>query len=137
MSDYWYDEPPLRTLTCRACKHCLLVSNIENGIHTNYPKRNKCEITKREGNLERGKWCKHFKFRQLRNAFADDGTPIRNRQPEDYRTRNQWREVGRYIKPNEVDKGKEMYANRNNMKTKYTYYLPEQTFKSMNGLDEF
>ena len=121
---YWQDKTPLRTATCFQCQH-LADTQDKDGHHGQKPYKSLCEVTKRWGKLARGKYCDKFEYRQWHNATADDGTPIRNRQPEDYRTKRQWEEVGRKIK--DGASGTEMYATRNNMKTKYTYYLPDET----------
>lgn len=108
----------LRKLTCRSC--------VYSG-HPDNPYRHKkcyCNKTKRTGNLIRGYFCEKFEFKQLDKPNADDGLPIKNRFPQDYRTAYQWEEVGRIIKAGEI--GTAMHPNRTSLKV-YTYFLPEQT----------
>ncbi|MEE3440142.1 hypothetical protein [Ruminococcus sp.] len=113
-----------RSMTCWQCKH-LADTKDRNGLHGNSPVKSLCEITHRWGGLERGRTCDKFEYKQWHNSVADDGTEIKNRQPLDYRTENQWLESGRRLKQGAV--GKEMYASRHNMKKKYRYYLIEET----------
>lgn len=111
-------KPILRMHTCRSC--------VFQG-KTDNPYRHKkcyCEKTKRVGNLTRGYYCEKFKFRQLNKFLGDDGIPVKNRMSEDYRTANQWTEVGRTIKTDAI--GVLMHSNRTSLKV-YTYYLIEQT----------
>ena len=110
----------LRKLTCRSCIHSSQPDN---------PYRHKkcfCNKTKRTGNLVRGYYCEKFEFRQLAKPVGDDGVPVKNRFPQDYRTANQWNEVGRKIINGEV--GIEMHPNRTTLRV-YTYFLIEQTEK--------
>lgn len=113
-----------RNMTCWQCIH-LGDTKDRNGVHGQRPVKSFCSITHRWGSLERGKICNNFEYKQWHNSFAEDGTEIKNRQPLDYRTSNQWLESGRKIKEGAI--AKEMYSSRNNMKIKYCYYLIEDT----------
>lgn len=110
-----------RSMTCWQCKHL----DKTKGIHPSKPEKSFCGITRRWGNLVRGKYCDKFEYKQWHNRFAPDGVEIKNRQPLDYRTKKQWMESGRKLKDGAI--GKEMYSTRNNMKIKYRYYLIEET----------
>ena len=120
----WNDVEIKRSMTCWQCKHLADIKD-RNGLHGVSPEKSLCEITHRWGNLERGRYCDKFEYRQWNNSVADDGIEIKNRQPLDYRTEKQWLECGRILRPGAV--GKEMYASRHNMKKKYRYYLIEET----------
>ena len=56
--------------------------------------------------------------------MGDDGIPIKNRQPLDYRTEKQWEDAGRKV----IDQsaGVEMHPTRRSRKT-CIYYLIENT----------
>lgn len=89
------------------------------------PERVRCTITKRMGKLTRAYNCEHFEYMQRHSSIGDDGIPIKNRQPLDYRTRNQWQETeGRRIK--EGEKGVLMHSSRVSSKV-YEYFLVDQT----------
>ena len=110
----------IRSLTCWQCKNM--------GETDSYkPKRCKCQINDKWIALEYGRDCKKFEYRQWHNEKAPDGVPIKNRQPLDYRTEKQWEECGRKV----IDPaaGVDMYATRHNMKTKFRYYLIEDTIE--------
>ena len=62
----------------------------------------KCEITKRMGKLSRGYYCQHFEYMQRSGELGDDGIPIKNRQPLEYRTERQWESGGRRISEGET-----------------------------------
>lgn len=109
-----------RAHSCWCCVHC---GQSEKGSQGK-PKRVKCEITKRMGKLSRGYNCQHFEYMQRSREVGDDGLPIKNRQPLDYRTRKQWEEEGRRIRSGEV--GEKMHPSRLSMKV-CEYYLVEQT----------
>lgn len=113
-----------RSMTCWQCKN-LADTKDKNGKYGNRPEKSLCKLTHRWGRLDRGRTCDKFDYKQWHNSVADDGIEIKNRQPLDYRTENQWLECGRRLKQGAV--GKEMYACRNNMKRKYRYYLMEET----------
>lgn len=108
----------LRKLTCRSCVYS---GHPDNPYR---PKKCHCSKTKRIGNLTRGYYCEKFEFKQLDKLTADDKLPIKNRFPQDYRTANQWAEVGRVIKSGEI--GIDMHPNRTTLRV-YTYFLIEQT----------
>lgn len=61
---------------------------------------------------------------QRPNAVGTDGIPIKNKQPLDYRTANQWQEVNRQIKDNAI--GVLMHSNSHSLKV-YRYYLIDET----------
>lgn len=108
----------LRKLTYRSCVYF---------GHSNNPYRPKkcyCNKTKRIGNLIRGYYCEKFEFKQLDKLTANDGLPIKNRFSQDYKTVNQWAEVGRIIKTGES--GIAMHPNRTTSRI-YMYFLIEQT----------
>lgn len=111
-------------MTCWQCKQ-LADTKDRKGMHGNKPVRSLCKITHRWGKIQRGRECTKFEYHQWHNSVSEDGTEIKNRQPLDYRTENQWLENGRRVKEGAI--GKEMYATRNNMKKKYRYYLIEET----------
>lgn len=110
----------VRSFTCWQCKH-MRSADLKNGR----PYKCVCDISKRKGSIERGYDCKKFEYKQWHNAIAPDGTPIKNRQPLDYRTEKQWEDCGRQV----IDPaaGIEMYATKSNLKKKYRYYLIENT----------
>lgn len=87
-------------------------------------KKRLCGLTKRWGDMAKGRYCKRYEYRQLSGTIAEDGIPVRNRVPDDYRTRKQWEAAGRKLKESAV--GVEMHANRHSGKT-YMYYLVEDT----------
>lgn len=116
-----YAEQKLRNNSCWQCKHCL---KGDGDPVTGRHKRRLCDITKRWGKLDNGQYCLRYEYRQLPNVVADDGIPVRNRLPEDYRTRKQWEDVGRRVKADAI--GVEMHANRHSKKT-YIYFLEEDT----------
>ena len=111
----------LRSLSCWQCNHMGQISDLKN----NRPYKCLCQLTKRKGKLDRGYYCERFEYRQWHNAIAPDGTPIKNRQPLDYRTEKQWEDCGRQVV--NPTAGVEMYATKSNLKTKYKYYLIEDT----------
>lgn len=121
---YYRDIEKLRSMTCWQCIH-MKDTKDANGNHSNKPTSCLCEVTKRWGKLTRGNYCERFEYRQWHNSTADDGIPIKNRQPLDYRTERQWLDCRRKLKAGAI--GKEMYASRNNMKNTYTYYLIDET----------
>lgn len=90
----------------------------------------KCKITKRMGKLSRGYYCQHFEYMQRSGELGDDGIPIKNRQPLDYRTERQWESEGRRIREGET--GVIMHSSRLSLKV-YEYYLIEQTEVIDNG----
>ena len=106
--------------SCWSCQHC---GESERGSQGR-PKRVKCEITKRMGKLSRGYYCQHFEYMQRSGGLGDDGIPIKNRQPLDYRTERQWESEGRRIREGET--GVIMHSSRLSLKV-YEYYLIEQT----------
>ena len=112
--------------SCWSCQHC---GESERGSQGR-PKRVKCEITKRMGKLSRGYYCQHFKYMQRSGELGDDGIPIKNRQPLDYRTERQWESEGRRIREGET--GVIMHSSRLSLKV-YEYYLIEQTEVIDNG----
>lgn len=112
--------------SCWSCKHCGVSEIGSQGK----PKRVKCEITKRMGKLSRGYYCQHFEYRQRPKELGDDGIPIKNRQPLDYRTERQWESEGRRIREGET--GVIMHSSRLSLKV-YEYYLIEQTEVIDNG----
>ena len=109
-----------RGLSCWSCQHC---GEAERGSYGK-PKRVKCEITKRIGKLSRGYNCQRFEYRQRLKDLGEDGLPIKNRQPQDYRTERQWESVGRRIRAGET--GVKMHSSRLSLKV-YEYYLIDQT----------
>ena len=112
--------------SCWSCQHC---GESERGSQGR-PKRVKCEITKRMGKLSRGYYCQHFEYMQRSGELGDDGIPIKNRQPLDYRTERQWESEGRRIREGET--GVIMHSSRLSLKV-YEYYLIEQTEVIDNG----
>lgn len=112
--------------SCWSCQHC---GESERGSQGR-PKRVKCEITKRMGKLSRGYYCQHFEYMQRSGGLGDDGIPIKNRQPLDYRTERQWESEGRRIREGET--GVIMHSSRLSLKV-YEYYLIEQTEVIDNG----
>ena len=106
--------------TCYSCIHCKQTKSNKPG----YPTKRLCEITKRWGSMNLGYDCSFFSYKQRPNAIGTDGIPIKNKQPLDYRTSNQWLEAGRKIKQNAV--GLVMHSNSHSLRT-YTYYLIEDT----------
>lgn len=109
-----------RSHTCWSCAH-----RGETGkSSTGRPETVKCTITKRTGKLARGHDCEHFECAYKGQEFGDDGYPIKNRQPLDYRTANQWRDSGMRIRSGE--KGTLMHPTRM-IRQLYEYFLIEQT----------
>lgn len=111
-----FDLPYLREDRCSRCFYC--------SLYNTRSKTNYCGRTKRKGSIERAHWCEKFKHRNSSGLYYKDGTPVRSKTRDDYRTENQWLTVGRYIKDGE--KGLEMYPTMNTSKT-YLHYLIEQT----------
>ena len=70
--------------------------------------------------MSKGRFCTRYEYRELPGAIGENGIPVRNRLPDDYRTRKQWEAVGRKVKASAA--GVEMYANRHSTRT-YRYYL--------------
>ena len=56
--------------------------------------------------------------------MGDDGLPVKNRQPLDYRTRKQWEAEGLRIRAGET--GRMMHASRMSLKV-FEYFLIDQT----------
>lgn len=110
----------LRSLTCWSCEHC---GEAERGSEGR-PRRVRCWITKRMGQLSRGYYCQRFEYKQRSKETGDDGIPIKNRQPLDYRTRKQWEAEGRRIRAGET--GRMMHASRMSLKV-FEYFLIDQT----------
>ena len=109
-----------RSLTCWSCEYC---GETERGSQGK-PQRVRCLITGRMGKLARGNYCRRFEYKQRSKELGDDGIPIKNRQPLDYRTRKQWEAEGRQVKEGEA--GKRMHASRMSFKV-FEYFLIEQT----------
>ena len=118
-----YAEKQQRTNSCWQCVYCI---KGDGDCITGRHKKRLCQITQRWGSLKNGQYCLRYEYRQLSNIFADDGVPVRNRLPEDYRTRKQWEEVGRKVKS--TAHGIVMHANRHSKRT-YVYFLEEDTEK--------
>lgn len=114
----------IRSLTCWQCKH-LAKTKAREGSFGQDPIKGLCELNHKWGKLKRGQNCAKFEYKQLDKNIADDGLEIKNRQPLDYRTENQWLECGRKLKERAV--GKEMHPSRHNLKKKYCYYLIDET----------
>ena len=117
-------EEPLRHLQCWHCSHCM-ASNA---------RKSQCELTGRWGNTERAFFCLDFgNKRAVSNTTEFHGYKVKNRQTEDWRTENQWQEMGYQIKPGE--KPTKMWKNaivaEHNIQRGglFEYYLPEQTIK--------
>lgn len=108
------------SFSCYSCVHCIDTKSNKPG----YPTHNYCEVTKRWGKLQRGHYCNNFEYMQRPNAVGTDGIPIKNKQPLDYRTANQWQEVNRQIKDNAI--GVLMHSNSHSLKV-YRYYLIDET----------
>lgn len=119
------DKPILRQETCWRCKF-----GRGNGT--------KC---KRAGMIthvlckKRHRWVSNYKacvcelwvsIMPAKLYYHEDGIPVRNQTSLDYRTENQWAEVGRCIK--DGAKGLEMHPTMNGSKT-YVYYLMEDTIE--------
>ena len=100
----------IRSHTCWSCSHCG-PSEVGDG---GKPKRVKCEVTKRMGKLTRGYDCRYFEYKQRPGELGKDGIPIKNRQPLDYRTANQWEQDGRRVKDGET--GVIMHSSRMSLK---------------------
>lgn len=115
-----------RSHSCWSCLHCGQSELGDQGK----PKRARCEITKRMGKLSRGYSCQHFEYRQRSKELGEDGLPIKNRQPLDYRTERQWMEEGRQIRAGET--GVKMHSSRMSLRV-YEYYLIDQTEVIDNG----
>ena len=118
-------RPQLRIQTCNHCLHQINPEDIGRG---GIFQACGCEITKRTGSVNRGRYCTHFENR-IRESWTEkvNGFMVRSKQTEDYRTRNQWERAG--FEPKQGVQGTEMYATRfaaeNHSKT-YIYYLPEE-----------
>lgn len=118
------------TLRQFTCWNCAAKGETENsGRYLQHVDKCYCKTTKRWGQLARGYYCEHFEFKLPVNANGDttkNGYLIKNQQPLDYRTRNQWFAEGRRVK--DGVEGVLMYSTKqyNNM---YLYYLIEETEK--------
>ena len=121
----------LRHLQCWHCVHCADKS-MENPLHPS--KKSLCGITNRWGSMERAFFCMEYDDgRSASDTTEYHGYRIKNRQVEDWRTRNQWEAAGYYIKPGEQPTM--MWKNFMCAEKNYTrsglfgYYLPEQVAK--------
>ena len=110
--------PSTRSHTCWSCIHRGMTENAGR------PSRVRCTKTKRMGKLTRGYNCEMFEYEGKTGELGDDGIPLKNKQPRDYRTRKQWEREGRRIKEGET--GRIMHASRASFRV-YEYYLEEQT----------
>ena len=94
-----------------------------------------CEITGKWGSMERAFFCLDFNNKTEKSDITEyHGYRIRNRQIEDWRTKNQWAEAGYYVKPEEQPTMmfKDFYSAENNLKNGlFGYYLPEQVEKTI------
>lgn len=116
-------EKQLRHLQCWHCSHCM-ASNAS---------KSQCELTGRWGNMERAFFCLDFdNKRAVSNTTEFHGYKVKNRQIEDWRTKNQWLEAGYYVKKGEQPTMmfKDFLSAEHNYKNGlFGYYLPEQVEK--------
>lgn len=111
----------VRSFTCWSCVNR---GECKSTKKLGHPDKCFCNETHRWGSLERGHYCSKFVNANTEEMLADDGIPIKNMQPLDYRTANQWEEHGRKIKA--AAEGKVMHPKANSRQT-YVYYLIEDT----------
>ena len=118
----WQDHRPLlRLASCWRCRNC---DDLDDAIVRKTTKGH-CIATKRWGSLERACYCTKWNPKDPPDLrHKKNGKPIRNRTSLDYRTENQWWEVGRAVK--EDAEGVEMYCTGLGDKT-FWYYLIEDT----------
>lgn len=112
-----------RSATCWSCQHMGMTKD-KTGTHGTRPSSCFCEFSRRWVSLQRGQVCSNYIYKQWHSEIARDGILIKNRQPLDYRTRNQWLECGRELKGNAI--GIEMYSTKQS-KRLYKYYLIDET----------
>ena len=111
-----YDRQYLREDRCPRCKFSSLCVY---RLRINY-----CSRTKRKGSIERAHYCEKFMPRNSKDMVYRNGMPVRSKTSTDYRTANQWMNIGRTVREGEI--GIEMYATMASSKT-CLYYLVEQT----------
>jgi len=119
-------EEQLRTVKCYKCIHC----KDEKGMRKMSFTDSLCAISGRWGSQKRAYWCLDFEGHSSGSDTTEyHGHRIRNRQVEDWRTKNQWEEAGYFVKfgeqPTLMFKDARS-AEENNERGLYGYYLPEQ-----------
>ncbi len=121
----------LRTLKCWKCIYC----ENEKDLRKMSFSKSLCSITGRWGSMNRAFFCLDFDMGNIKSDMTEyHGHRIRNRQAEDWRTKNQWNEAGYSVKPGE--KPTLMFkdhfsAENNNERGLFGYYLPEQVKQSI------
>lgn len=119
-------EEQLRTTKCYKCIHC----KDEDDMRKMSFMKSLCGITGRWGSQKRSYCCLDFCNERPGSTTTEyHGHRFRNRQDEDWRTKNQWLETGYYVKPGEQPTM--MFkdfrsAEDNNPRGLFGYYLPEQ-----------
>lgn len=119
-------EEQLRTVKCYQCIHCKDEKDMRKMAFT----KSLCAISGRWGSTKRAYWCLDFEGESTKSSTTKyHGHRIRNRQVEDWRTKNQWAEAGYHVKPGEQPTM--MFkdfrsAEDNNPRGLFGYYLPEQ-----------
>lgn len=120
----WEDNKPfLRQESCWRCRygHSGRTKCSSPGLITHVF----CDKTRRWVKIQCACYCKKWEPNCPPTLYyREDGIPVRNKTSLDYRTENQWREVGRYIK--DGAKGLEMHATMNGSKI-FVYYLISET----------
>lgn len=119
-------EEHLRTVKCYQCIHC----KDEKDMRKMAFMKSLCAISGRWGSQKRAFWCLDFEGKNLKSDTNNyHGHRIRNRQVEDWRTKNQWEEAGYFVKfgeqPTQMFKDARS-AEKNNERGLFEYYLPEQ-----------
>lgn len=122
-------DTQLRHLQCWHCTHCF-----ETASHNGWDASNKSRCAKNNtwGSMDRAFFCEEYlgNNREGSDTTEYHGYRIKNRQVEDWRTKNQWAEAGYRVKPGEQPTmmWKNFLSAENNYQRSglFGYYLPEQ-----------
>ena len=127
-------DTQLRHLQCWHCTHCFDKSGDKGADASS---KSRCAKNNTWGSMERAFFCEEYldDNRGGSDTAEYHGYRIKNRQVEDWRTKNQWAEAGYHVKPGEQPTM--MFkdfrsAEDNNPRGLFGYYLPEQVERNNN-----
>ena len=123
-------EVQIRHLQCWHCTHCTDKDGMRGGDQFS---KSLCGIDGTWGSMERSFFCLSFEDDRPQSDTTEYfGHRIKNRQVEDWRTKNQWLDAGYAIKPGEQPTmmfKNFLSAERNLQNGLFGYYLPDQVEK--------
>ena len=128
-------DTQLRHLQCWHCTHCFDKSGDKGADASS---KSRCAKNNTWGSMERAFFCEEFLGDNRGGSDTTEyhGYRIKNRQVEDWRTKNQWAEAGYYVKPGEQPTmmWKNFMSAENNYQRGglFGYYLPEQVERNNN-----